>query len=163
MGRGGGRGGRAGVAPASYWCLNIPTHPHLNDDNGFPLLQKIRKNGRGRGGGGGLGLCRAGRRCRGGPGKRQFRAGCNSRTRTTIMVCHSYRRKERMDEGGTMRYSGFSTNLITMAVLSSPSCFLLQSLLPCCCATSFYPCTRTDTRRTLLQKSNLSILTHVLF
>jgi len=38
------------------------------------------------------------------------------------------------------RDASISTNLITIAVSSSPSCFLLQGLLPCCCATSFYSC-----------------------
>jgi hypothetical protein len=72
--KGGGEGDRsrgvmegegADVVPARYWCLNVPTHPRLNDDKGFPLLQKIRKEWTrakgGGGGGGGLGLSRAGR------------------------------------------------------------------------------------------------------
>jgi hypothetical protein len=50
-----GGGGRADKEPASYWCLNVPTHPHQNDkkDSTPSEYENRREKGEGRGGEGG--------------------------------------------------------------------------------------------------------------
>jgi hypothetical protein len=75
------RGGASGtLAPTTYWCLNVPTHPHLKEDEGgLPLLLKNWRMGWGRDGRGCV-MSKKGMEGGFGSGKRQCRNGSDART-----------------------------------------------------------------------------------